>query len=233
MKKGLTMNFILHINATDNTPVEISYSTVSRFPMSFNVLGIEFTLTQSSEYSLTEYSLSFIPSEEICLNSISLVLPFEQNSLGGELPLVMFDNKMSTNAFAQIVQLSENNGDIRSREIVTVHSKRGDLNAAFTTFERFYTEFVTNGKYVKAVWHLENKRIFPGKEYLLEKLALDDSLDALEFFERYTQTLHDRYAIKDMKVVPAGWSSWSCLYNNVDEQAVLSGAVVDVLGLGC
>jgi len=220
-RKVSLMNFLLRITATDRTPIEISCSTEQNFPISFNAFETDFTVSRRHKYSLTEYTISFIPSAEICLDSVALLLSFGKNRIGGEFPLYMFNNQLSTNAFAKIEQIGANSGPIRSREIVTVHSDKGDLNAAFTTFERFYTEFVTDHSDLKAVWHLENKRVCPGIEYVLEKIALDDSLGGLEFFELYTETLHDRYIIKPIKPIPAGWSSWSCLYDKVDENAVL------------
>jgi len=218
------MKFTLYLQVTGESPVQIACDTEQSFPQTFRALGMAFTLERSQRYSLTEYTLSFVPGEEIRMHSMALELPFAGNNIGSDFPLTMFDNEMCTNAFARIIPLRPDIYTIRSREIVTIHSEKGDLNAAFTTFNRFYTEFTTNGKGIRAEWYLEDKPVHPGQEYVLETIALDDTLGGLEFFERYTQTLHDRYQIKPMKPIPAGWSSWSCLYGDVDEQAVLKHA---------
>lgn len=215
------MKYILAIKTTDLGEERFSCDTEQSYPISLSAFGLDIKVTKSTVLALTEFSVSFIPENKVKLDSVTVILPFEENIIGCVYPMYLYDNSLCTNSFASIKKIDAENADVtRSREIVTVHSKNGDLNAAFTSYDRFYTEFQTDNKAAIAYYALENKPVHPGECYTLEALCIDDTLDGLEFFEKYTEVLKEKYNIGKMKPVPAGWSSWSCLYGEVSEADV-------------
>ena len=188
--------------------------------------GLTFTLRRTRRFALDELELSFIPQRDLALRCISLTLPFAQNAIGGALPIYAFNNELCTNAFPRILRLDAPGQAFRSRELVTARSEKGALNAAFTTFDRFFTDFHTSSDGICANWHMEDKTVHAGQRYTLELLALDDARTGLDFFEAYTQTLHDRYSIRPPKPTPAGWSSWSCYYSHINEDKIAREATL-------
>lgn len=218
------MRYYLGIQVTGQEPKKITFDTEQSYPVSFSECELDFTIDVSNRYGLKEYEISFVPKKEMCLNSVFVQVLREENRIGTSQAAYVFDNGFATNTFAAIRKMDENQERIHSREIVTMHTDEGDLNLAFTTFERFFTDFHTDQTQILAAQYLEDKPVHANEQYVLEKIALDDSLDGLTFFEQYTQLLHDRYEIKPMKPIPAGWSSWSCYYSKVDEEKVCKQA---------
>ncbi|MBP3378707.1 MAG: alpha-galactosidase [Clostridia bacterium] len=214
------MKYILAINTTEHGKSSFEFSDSQSFPVKLAAYGLDITVNRSDVHSLVEYSISFIPSEAVRLHSITLLAPFAESDIGCEYPIYMLDNSLCTNTFATIKEINECSGTTRSREIVTAHGRSGNLNAAFTSFERFYTEFRTDSKAITAFYALEDKPVRPGEEYNLEALLIDNKLSGLEFFDKYADILKEKYHIGDMKPTPAGWSSWSCLYGYVTEADV-------------
>ena len=124
--------------------------------------GLTFTLRRTRRFALDELELSFIPQRDLALRLISLTLPFAQNAIGGALPIYAFNNELCTNAFPRILRLDAPGQAFRSRELVTARSEKGALNAAFTTFDRFFTDFYTSSDGICANWHMEDKTVHAG-----------------------------------------------------------------------
>lgn len=219
------MKYELLIKTTNDGEKTVILDTQRAYPLSFEACEMDFSVEKTQEYGLPEFQISFIPRQEIRLHSMTVRLHFSENEIGGADPVYIYDNGQITNTFAGIRKLEAGaEKQVHSRELVTAHSEKGDLNAAFTTFERFYTEFVTDCEGISAVIYLEDKPVLAGERYALETLALDENLSGLDFFETYTQLLHDKHHVGAMKPIPAGWSSWSCVYGAVDEEIVLKEA---------
>ncbi len=213
------LSFNLIVTASDGREYNLPLDSAAQ-KRAFSLGGLNFTVTSVCKYALPEIEISFVPEKMITLRRITLNFPLAQNNVGGADPVWIYDNDIDTNAFPGIRNLSEATHEFRSRELITLHSEAGDLNAGFTTFDRFFTQFRTDKNNLRIQFEMEDKPVRPGEEYALEKLALDDTLGGLEYFERYTQTLHDRYELGPMKPSPAGWSSWSCMYDSVTEKHV-------------
>ena len=214
------MKYILTINSSECGSKELCLTDSQGFPVKLNAFGLDITVDRSAVHGLREYRISFVPTEEIKLSSATLAIPFGDSVVGCEYPIYILDNSLCTNTFATIKEINSDSGVTRSREIVTAHNEKGDLNAAFTSFDRFYTEFQTDGGGITAFYALEDKPVRVGEEYVLETLVIDEALGGIEFFDTYCDILRERYNIGEMKPIPAGWSSWSCLYGHVTEDHV-------------
>ena len=213
------------VKTTDNTTETIACSTGQSYPFSCKACGLDLSVNVSGEYGLPEYQISFVPEKEIRLHSITVQMKYAENTIGAVYPIYMYDNGMITNTFAGIRKMEADLKEaIHTREIVTTHNEKGDLNVAFTTFERFFTELITDQNGITAVIYLEDKPVAAGEKYVLETLALDDNMAGMDFYETYTQLLHDKHHVGPMKPIPAGWSSWSCVYGSVDENIVVKEA---------
>lgn len=221
----MIMNYNLIIEATGAKPEQLTFSTKQSYPIKFTACELDFTIHASDAYGLAEYQISFIPKKEIKLHSVTVQLLAADNRIGKEYPIYVYDNGMATNTFTKILKLEADATEMmHSRDLVTMHNENGDLNLAFTTFNRFYTELHTNCEGTSGTIYLEDKPVTPGEEYILEALTMDEDLNGLDFFEQYTQLLHDRHKIGPMKPIPVGWSSWSCLYGSVNEEDVTKQA---------
>jgi len=219
------MKYSLHIEVTGKAPEQIHFCTEQSYPAAWEACGLKGTITKEETYGLPEYTIRFVPEKEVVLHTISLRMYRKDAKMQEEYPVYVYDNGYITNTFAQILKWEkESSEQIDTRDLITMHNAKGDLNAAFTTFERFYTEFHTDPTGIRAVYFMEDKPVQQGEAYVLETLVIDESLEGLAFFEQYTQLLHDKYQIGPMKPIPAGWSSWSCLYGAVTEQDVLTQA---------
>lgn len=215
------MNFTFTINTATLGSESVLISSQQQFPITFNAKDIVFTVNKAIVHGVSEYTIFFVPTKAIPIHSITVTASFADNAIGTEYPLYLYDNSLCTNCFAMIKEINSISGDVkRSRELVMLHSAMGDLCAAFTTYNRFYTEFRTNNKAVTAFYALEDKVVNVGEEYVLESLILDDSLCGIEFFDTYADIVREKYNLGKMKPIPAGWSSWSCLYGDVTEDIV-------------
>lgn len=216
------MKYAVVFKTTDSREAVFSCGTDESYPITFSALGLDISVSRSNEYPLAEYSVSFVPREQVSLHSVKIALPFANNSIGESYPIYIYDNSLCTNCFVSIKEVKDGSDDVtRSREIVTAHNCLGDLNVAFTTYDRFYTEFRTDCRGIVAYYAMEDKVVRIGETYILESLAIDDTLTGIDFFDKYADVLHEKYKIGEMKPVPAGWSSWSCLYGNVTEGDVI------------
>ncbi|MBE6626266.1 MAG: alpha-galactosidase [Ruminococcaceae bacterium] len=219
------MKFTFTVNTTSLGSESISLSSEQQFPVIFSAKGLDFTVNRAIIHSVPEYTFSFVPSEAIPLHSVTVTVSFADNTIGEKYPLYLYDNSLCTNTFAMIKMLDADSGDVkRSRELVMLHNGKGDLCAAFTTYNRFYTEFRVDNKAVTAFYALEDKEVKIGEEYVLESLVIDDTLGGIDFFDTYADIVREKYSIGEMKPIPAGWSSWSCLYGEVTEDIVAKQA---------
>jgi len=219
------MNYILSVELTDKSPVKLHLTTEDNYPIKISVEEIDFTIKKSTNYTLPEYTISFVPQKKISMYAVRVLLPYNENKTGDTSPIYFYDNNICTNAFADIKEIAaETPYTYRSREIVLAQNNSGRLNIAFTTFNRFYTEFGTNKKDIAASIYLENKPVKKGELYTLETIAMDDSTPGLEFFEEYTEILSKKHTVVLPESIPVGWSSWSCLYGSVTQNEVLKQA---------
>ena len=215
------MNFTLTVNTTALGSESVSLSSEQQFPIAFSTKGLDFTVNKAVIRDVPEYTISFVPNEAIPLHSITVTSSFADNAIGEEYPLYLYDNSLCTNCFAMIKEINSSSDDVkRSRELVMLHSANGDLCAAFTTYNRFYTEFRTDNKAVTAFFALEDKVVNIGEEYVLESLVIDEDICGIEFFDTYADIVREKYNLGEMKPIPTGWSSWSCLYGDVTEDIV-------------
>lgn len=141
---------------------------------------------------------------------------FEEGS-----PVYIFDNGFCTNVSAYIKKaetFSDAEGT-RSRELIMFKHPSGVLNAAFSTFNNYYTDIEISGGYLYLNTYFENKELQPGM-IEGESFIIDSHLEGLDFFESYTKILAEKYNVKRNNTVPSGWSSWSCLYNEVRSEDI-------------
>lgn len=213
------LNFTLWVSTVDGQKESIPLNSAIENE-SFSLCGLDFTVRAIRENVLPELEFSFVPQKEVALHRIALHFPYDENAVGGERPIYMFDNDVVTNACPGIRMIPGRKKDFFCRELITYHSGAGELNLGFTTFNRFFAWFRADEQVVRIQYEMEDKPVRPGEKYTLELLTMDDTLPGLEFFERYTQTLHDRYRLPPRKPTPSGWSSWSCMYTSVTEKDV-------------
>ena len=141
---------------------------------------------------------------------------FEEGS-----PVYIFDNGFCTNVSASIKKaetFSDAEGT-RSRELIMIKHPSGVLNAAFSTFNNYYTDIEISGGYLYLNTYFENKELQPGM-IEGESFIIDSHLEGLDFFESYTKILAEKYNVKRNSTVPSGWSSWSCLYSEVRSEDI-------------
>lgn len=165
---------------------------------------------KKTKYDEFEIFLTFY--RDVLVKEVSLDFEFDPEGT------LLFNPGICTNAWANIALGSMN---FCTRDICMV--KGGDflLNTAFSSFDTFYTCYLYNGGVLRMVFNFEDKPVKTDRQYRLETVLLNESSDALTFFDRYTDLLRVKYVTRPTKDVPVGWSSWSCYYNDINEERTL------------
>ena len=190
----------------------------------FSIADIDFSVKKTE--ICDEYELSFVPHRDISLDFFYLIFDIAENGLKAE-DTYYYQSGISTNSFARIVRADNPDTGMGSgRDIFMLKSGLYTFNAAFSTFNRFYTFFMFDKGVLNIGWSLENKKVKKGERYVLERIILNEGSEALSFFESYTALLRDRLGICKMKAVHCGWSSWSCYANGIDEEKILTNAEI-------
>lgn len=134
----------------------------------------------------------------------------------------IYNAGFTTNCAACISRYPDMHGQISAGPLLI----NGDfiLGAALTSADRFFSYFkVMPGELI--IRHsMEDKPLYQGNEYRLERFILGTPGSAEDFIEAYTDIAAARYNITreflrgGFDPVPAGYCSWSCYYTLVDEE---------------
>lgn len=182
---------------------------------------LSFTRTDARE--ICEFSPVLEVREDVCLDRINLRVNLCE-LLGDTVENILtYDEGICTNDFARIIKLCEADGNA-SREIFLAKSNTAKFNFAFTSFNRFYTCFEVKGSELVAFINLENKTVKAGSVFTLESIACDTDTEANEFFDRFAALIAKKYGVVSNKKIPAGWSSWSCIYGYITEENMLENS---------
>lgn len=130
----------------------------------------------------------------------------------------VFVSAYTTNDVAQ-VSLLKSLGCCHSRDCVLYENSGSLFGAAFITADRFFTYIRIDGQRLFLRHSMEDKPLFINQSYRLEKMLFCLPESSGEFFDTYTDKLKEHYDIPRLDI-PTGWCSWSCWYQNVDEQKV-------------
>ena len=209
------MKLLLHLDYTDGREFSADLSDIEKNG-GLSLGDARFSLKRRNTSGMEEYTVSFVPTAAVQLSCVRIDVPLEETSIGKSGEVLIFDNSYSTNLFAGIRRYTKNEDFTRSRTVICAKSENGAFNCAFTTFERFLTDFYVWKNLISIHIYLEDKPVTPGEEYVLESFTLDEG-DGLAFFERFTELMRDRYVTRPRRRVPFGWSSWSCMYGDVNE----------------
>lgn len=179
-------------------------------------------ITTQTEEKIYEYDISLKALKEKPLKFITLKFEISKELSGDNL--FVFTNGTTSNDAAEIVRFSETLNTV-THDLCLMKNTRSDrvLDFALLSADRFYSYFEIIGKEncVKLFYSMEDKPLEPGKEYVLEKFMISESLENGEFLKLYTDKMSQRYPRPDKKHIPTGYCSWSHCYHNVDEDKVL------------
>jgi hypothetical protein len=221
-KLNSAKNVYVDVCYSDSTsfriPIENIISPTSKSDSYTNIKLIFKTLNCGTELKFTLRSLK---SKKI--KYVDLVIDF--TSQFGDSSLIFYDNSTFTNSWAKVIKPDEN-GTI-SRELVLFKNKKheSNLNIAFTTFNRFYTCFNSYDNKVIVRECMEDRTLKKDRNYQMESILINESLPGDSFFDQYASLVKKNYHLK-FKSSPAGWSSWSCYYGNINEDKLMHDAKV-------
>ncbi len=205
----------IHIKFADGREISRGFQTGD-----FTLGTFGFNVAERLNGGLTEYIISLTPAVDGALAEVTVEYPLGETAVGECDSVLVYDNSYCSNMFASIREFANDEDTTRSREIVSVKSGNGVFSCAFTSCDRFFTDFYVWRHLVSVRFYLENKTLRTGETYTLESFAVDSG-DALAFFEKYTAVLAERYVTRPRKAVPFGWSSWSCMYGKVTEENLI------------
>ncbi len=209
---------------------EIIYSDSSTFRIPINNLTSSISksdlytkvnITSKDEDCGKELMISLKELKSKKIKFMDIVIKFTPQF--SDSNLVFYNNATITNAWVMVMK-PDKKGTI-SRELVLFKNKKSgkSLNIAFTTFNRFFTYFKTYDHKVVIRECMQDRILKKNKNYRLESILLDEILPGDKFFEKYTSLVKRNYHIK-IKPIPAGWSSWSCYYGNINEKKLMPDA---------
>ena len=210
---------IIKTNGVSNTFELNTNLDTNFFDFGEGVLGF----TRTAVRELCEFSPTLSINEDVCLDRINLRVDLCELLGDTAENILTYDEGICTNDFARIIKLSEADGNA-SRELFLSKSNNARFNFAFTSFNRFYTCFEVKKNELVAFINLENKTVKAGSTLTLESIACDTETEANEFFDRFAALIAKKYGVVSDKKVPAGWSSWSCIYGYITEENMLENS---------
>lgn len=178
--------------------------------------GIRFELVNRDALNKKEYTPVIQVEKPGEITNVELIFQLKVDGSQG----YYIHNGICTNDFVRIYRLGEQEKTVSRDFIIFSNQEHTEINCfAFTSFHKYYTDFSVTKKEFRIRYQLEKKRLEKGS-YLLESFLWVEEMTPDIFLEYYASVLQEKYQITLPKNCPIGWSSWSCVYDSVDEQMV-------------
>ena len=178
--------------------------------------GVRFELMNHQVLGTKEYTPIIQVVKPGCISSVELVFQLQFDGTQG----YYIHNGICTNDFVRIYKLGEEDKTVSRDFIIFSNLEHTEINCfAFTSFQKYYTDFCVTQKEFRIRYQLEGKRVEEGS-YQLESFLWEEAMTPDTFLEHYASFLQEKYQITLPQKRPVGWSSWSCVYDSVDEQMV-------------
>lgn len=176
--------------------------------------GAVLTHTEQMVAGAVEYSFALDVKSPCAMETLDFEFAFEPAYTDA---CRFFNHGFCTNDFVGITTLEQT---AVSRDIVMYREENRGFSLAMTSADTFLTRFISTRSTCVLRYYLESKTL-ETRSYPLEQFLLSDTLWGGDFFEVYTTFLQEKHHIHLPKVLHTGWSSWSCLYDDVTAAAVL------------
>ncbi len=212
--------------ASGKARIEIVYSdsTVSRFPLNWDRAEAKFqdkqTRLQVSIESIDlgrEVSLDASCLKPKPIKFIDVVVEYSDELKGNDL--LYYYNALCGNSQTGIRKPAVHGAMTRELVLFKNTASNRYLNIGFSTFNRFFTYFLTKKDEVIVRHVMEGRPLNKGEEYLLESFIINSSSEGGEFFKQYAKELGARFNV-DLKEPPTGWCSWSVYYQGIDHDKI-------------
>lgn len=222
--------------AVDTASPELEAGGAAAFSLCLDGIPVAVSVRRAARAaarSLTPFVFSFCAEGALALSRACLAaaLPAGEGEDGNGV--FFYDAGCCTNSFAGIrpYKGEETDRSFYARDVFMAQRKGAAetvtrLNMGFATFRVFYTHFRLENGFVSADFELEGKPVRAGRVYELEHLFLDDTVSGAAFFEQYTAYLAGTVSVPAFKYTPKGWSSWSCFYNDINEERIVAQAAL-------
>lgn len=208
----------------------IHYTDGEEFRKEFPFESSEFTTEDQSTYisvqrsaisaGLSEYTFSLKSIDPKPIKYFNVEFHFKPDFLDQDTRMFMgarhTNNTPPLDVYSKLI--SQENRAVA----LLFQPKSGLLRGfAYSSVDRFWTDIKVEQTYLSFRHHMEDKPLYAGEEYRLERIITGEPCSAHEFLDAYARLMADRYNVKLKKEIPTGFCSWSIYYKSADQNKIL------------